>query len=98
MFISRLERSPLPYADTSDHQGKKPSRAPATTPVGPVSFPLANPVSGDDVGCEGAWLIRLGVTANGDPRAHPKTTTGNYRIIFGWSGENAPDIDFEDYH
>jgi proteic killer suppression protein len=24
--------------------------------------------------------------------------TGNYRITFGWSGENALDIDFEDYH
>ena len=24
--------------------------------------------------------------------------TGNYRITFGWSGENAQDVDFEDYH
>ena len=24
--------------------------------------------------------------------------TGNYRITFGWSGENAMDVDFEDYH
>jgi len=24
--------------------------------------------------------------------------TANYRITFGWSGENALDIDFEDYH
>lgn len=24
--------------------------------------------------------------------------TGNYRITFGWSGENATDVDFEDYH
>ena len=24
--------------------------------------------------------------------------TGNYRITFGWSGENAHDVDFEDYH
>lgn len=24
--------------------------------------------------------------------------TGNYRITFRWSGENALDIDFEDYH
>ena len=24
--------------------------------------------------------------------------TGNYRITFGWSGENAEDVDFEDYH
>jgi proteic killer suppression protein len=24
--------------------------------------------------------------------------TGNYRITFGWSGENALDVDFEDYH
>jgi proteic killer suppression protein len=24
--------------------------------------------------------------------------TGNYRVTFGWSGEEALDIDFEDYH
>jgi toxin HigB-1 len=24
--------------------------------------------------------------------------TANYRITFAWSGENAEDIDFEDYH
>ena len=24
--------------------------------------------------------------------------TGNYRITFGWSGKNAHDVDFEDYH
>ena len=24
--------------------------------------------------------------------------TGNYRITFGWSGEDALDVDFEDYH
>jgi plasmid maintenance system killer protein len=24
--------------------------------------------------------------------------TGNYRITFSWSGENALGVDFEDYH
>jgi proteic killer suppression protein len=24
--------------------------------------------------------------------------TGNYRVTFGWSGENALDVDYEDYH
>ena len=24
--------------------------------------------------------------------------TGNWRITFGWSGEDATDVDFEDYH
>jgi toxin HigB-1 len=24
--------------------------------------------------------------------------TGNYRITFGWLGESATDIDYEDYH
>ena len=24
--------------------------------------------------------------------------TANYRITFGWSGESALDVDFEDYH
>lgn len=36
------------------------------------------------------------------PRGKPKSwsvrVTGNYWITFGWSGESALDVDFEDYH
>ncbi len=32
------------------------------------------------------------------PKRWSVRVTGNYRITFGWSGENALDIDFEDYH
>ncbi|MDP8978974.1 MAG: type II toxin-antitoxin system RelE/ParE family toxin [Acidobacteriota bacterium] len=35
---------------------------------------------------------------HGTPRRWSVRVTGNYRITFGWSGENASDIDFEDYH
>lgn len=34
----------------------------------------------------------------GNPQRWPVRVTGNYRITFGWSGENALDVDFEDYH
>ena len=34
----------------------------------------------------------------GKPQCWPVRVTGNYRITFGWSGETAQDIDFEDYH
>ncbi len=34
----------------------------------------------------------------GNPKRWSVRVTGNYRITFGWSGENAVDIDFEDYH
>ncbi len=34
----------------------------------------------------------------GNPKRWSVRVTGNYRITFGWSGENALDIDFEDYH
>jgi toxin HigB-1 len=34
----------------------------------------------------------------GNPQRWSVRVTGNYRITFGWSGENAQDIDFEDYH
>jgi proteic killer suppression protein len=34
----------------------------------------------------------------GNPRRWSVRVTGNYRITFGWSGENALDVDFEDYH
>lgn len=34
----------------------------------------------------------------GNPQRWSVRVTGNYRITFGWSGENAKDIDFEDYH
>jgi proteic killer suppression protein len=34
----------------------------------------------------------------GQPKRWSVRVSGNYRITFGWSGENAVDIDFEDYH
>jgi proteic killer suppression protein len=34
----------------------------------------------------------------GSPRRWPVRVTGNYRITFGWSGEDAHEVDFEDYH
>ena len=34
----------------------------------------------------------------GNPRRWSVRVTGNYRITFGWSGETADGIDFEDYH
>jgi proteic killer suppression protein len=34
----------------------------------------------------------------GDPKRWSVRVTGNYRITFGWSGENALDVDLEDYH
>ncbi len=34
----------------------------------------------------------------GNPKRWSVRVTGNYRVTFGWSGENAVDIDFEDYH
>jgi proteic killer suppression protein len=33
-----------------------------------------------------------------DPKRWSVRATGNYRITFGWSGESALDVDFEDYH
>ena len=34
----------------------------------------------------------------GSPQRWSVRVTGNYRITFGWSGENPEDVDFEDYH
>ena len=34
----------------------------------------------------------------GKPKRWPIRVTANYRITFGWSGEYALDVDFEDYH
>ncbi|MGA2594965.1 MAG: type II toxin-antitoxin system RelE/ParE family toxin [Bryobacteraceae bacterium] len=34
----------------------------------------------------------------GKPQRWSVRVTGNCRITFGWSGENALDVDFEDYH
>jgi proteic killer suppression protein len=35
---------------------------------------------------------------HGNPRRWSVMVTGNYRITFGWSGQSAKDVDFEDYH
>jgi proteic killer suppression protein len=34
----------------------------------------------------------------GKPQRWSVRVTGNYRITFGWSGESALDVDYEDYH
>jgi proteic killer suppression protein len=35
---------------------------------------------------------------HGNPQRWSVRVSGNYRITFGWSGEEALDVDFEDYH
>lgn len=35
---------------------------------------------------------------HGKPPRWSVRVTGNYRITFGWSGENAIEVDLEDYH
>ncbi len=35
---------------------------------------------------------------NSNPRRWSIWVTGNYRITFGWDGDDALDIDIEDYH
>jgi proteic killer suppression protein len=47
-----------------------------------------------DMNIAGFRFHRLG----GDPRRWSVRVSGNYRITFGWSGENALDVDFDDYH
>jgi toxin HigB-1 len=34
----------------------------------------------------------------GTPKRWSVRVTGNYRVTFGWTGENALEVDFEDYH
>jgi len=34
----------------------------------------------------------------GNPKRWSVRVSGNYRVTFGWSGETAVDIDYEDYH
>ena len=34
----------------------------------------------------------------GKPKRWSVCVTGNYRITFGWLGEHALEVDFEDYH
>ena len=34
----------------------------------------------------------------GNPKRWSVHVTRNYRITFGWSGENVLDVDFEDHH
>lgn len=35
---------------------------------------------------------------HGKPKRWSVRATGNYRMTFSWSGENALEVDFEDYH
>ena len=47
-----------------------------------------------DMSVTGYWFHSL----RGNPRRWSVRVSGNYRITFGWSGEYALDVDFEDYH
>ena len=35
---------------------------------------------------------------HGAPKRYALDASGNYRITFGWDGEDAVDVDREDYH
>ena len=48
----------------------------------------------DDMNIAGFHFYGL----QGKPKRWSVRVTGNYRITFGWSGESALDVDFEDYH
>jgi proteic killer suppression protein len=48
----------------------------------------------EEMNIAGYRLHRL----KGNPPRWSVRVTGNYRITFGWSGENPHDVDFEDYH
>jgi proteic killer suppression protein len=34
----------------------------------------------------------------GKPKRYAVDASGNYRLTFGWEGEDAIDVDLEDYH
>lgn len=48
----------------------------------------------EDMNIAGFRFHRL----HGSPKRWSVRVTGNYRITFGWLGENALEVDFEDYH
>lgn len=48
----------------------------------------------EDMNVAGYRFHRL----HGSPQRWSVRVTGNYRITFSWSGEDAIDVDFEDYH
>jgi proteic killer suppression protein len=48
----------------------------------------------EDMNIAGFHFHRL----QGKPKRWSVRVTGNYRVTFGWSGESALDIDFEDCH
>jgi toxin HigB-1 len=48
----------------------------------------------EDINVAGLYFHGL----RGNPKRWSVRVSGNYRITFGWSGEYAVDVDFEDYH
>ncbi len=48
----------------------------------------------DEMNIVGLRFHRL----QGAPKRWSVSVTGNYRITFGWSGENALGVDLDDYH
>lgn len=52
-------------------------------------------VQADDLNLPGLQFHRLAGKAKG---RFAVSVSANWRITFGWDGENAVDVDFEDYH
>ncbi len=48
----------------------------------------------EDMNIAGFRFHRL----HGSSKRWSMRVTGNYRITFGWLGENALEVDYEDYH
>ncbi len=51
-------------------------------------------VKAEDMNIAGFRFHRL----QGKPPRWSVRVTGNYRITFSWSGDNAAEVDLEDYH
>jgi toxin HigB-1 len=48
----------------------------------------------EDMNIAGFRFHRL----HGSPKRWSVRVTGNYRVTFGWLGESALEVEFEDYH
>jgi proteic killer suppression protein len=55
---------------------------------------LADAKMPQDMNAAGFYFHAL----HGNPRRYAVKVNRNYRVTFGWNGEEATDIDLEDYH
>jgi toxin HigB-1 len=92
MIVSFRSRALKKYWERNDASKLPPDRM---ARIATLLDRLDGSVKPEDMNLPGFQFHQLSGTSKG---RYAVSVSANWRITFGWDGENAVDVDFEDYH